>query len=186
VVDQLGTLGFIATDAAGGHWIVSCYHVLCRTDGSAFPDGEPVYQPLDGEPDALVARLSADRADPVVDCAAARVVDGVLTAAEIFGLGKPSIPGNPVAGMRVVKSGVATGITEGVIREVDGDRVTIAVPDGFPIQYELTHGGDSGALWMERDTRAPVALHTRGNDTGEELAFGVNILKIINTLGVFL
>lgn len=165
---------------------MSCYHVFCRTDDSPFPDGEPIYQPIDGEPDALVARVAADHADPVLDCAAARVVDGVATVLEIFGLGKTSVPIDPAVGMRVVKSGVATGITEGVIRGIAGDRVTIAVPDGFPSQYELTHGGDSGALWLERDTRAPVALHTRGNDTGEELAFGAPILRVLSSLRISL
>jgi hypothetical protein len=180
----LGTLGFIGTKNGDDRWIVSCYHVLCRSDETPFADRESIFQPVDGEPGSLVARLSIGCADSVLDCAAAKVLDEVETVGEILGLGRLGKPVDPIPGMQVIKSGIATGITEGTVRSVSDKRVIIAAPAGFPSNYELSGGGDSGAVWVQKNTLSAVALHTRGNDTGEEVAFAVPVRDVMQVLGL--
>jgi len=48
IVNKIGTIGCIATSNGHDRWLVSCYHVLGRIDFSAFNDGEPIFQPVDG------------------------------------------------------------------------------------------------------------------------------------------
>jgi hypothetical protein len=182
--NELGTLGFIGTSNGQDRWIVSAYHVLGRSDGSVFADGEPIYQPFRSAVSAPVALVSRARSDAVTDCAAAEIVNGVGATGEILGIGTVRAPIEPVVGMRVLKSGIETGVTEGVVRQVSGDRIVIAVPAGFPDKYDLSGRGDSGALWISRDAGAPVALHLAGNDTGEEIAFAVRIAKVLGVLGL--
>jgi hypothetical protein len=86
--------------------------------------------------------------------------------------------------MRVIKSGVATGITEGTVRTIIGTDVVIEIPPPFPAEYDLSEQGDSGALWVTRDTRAPVALHRSGNDTGQERATATPISAVLQTLNL--
>ena len=44
-IESAGDLGFIANDAAGAAWIVSCYHVLCEVDLKAYVTDDAVFQP---------------------------------------------------------------------------------------------------------------------------------------------
>ena len=182
IVETLGTIGLIATSNGQDAWIVSCYHVLCRPDASAFTEGEPIQQVIGDA--QTVARNSTERAAANLDCAAARISDGVPFVPEILGLGRLTSPAGPEVGMRVLKSGRKTGITEGKIVAVNGNDVTIEAPDGFPANYEVSEPGDSGAVWVARDTGAPVALHTRGNDTGKERAFAARLTTVLQTLGL--
>jgi hypothetical protein len=179
-----GTLGLIATSDGDDRWIVSCYHVLARSGGGGFAAGEPIFQPYRSPVSQPVAETVTGRADPGIDCMAARVFLGVETTSEIVGLGPLQAPIEPVRGMRVLKSGIETGVTEGVVRSVDGDRVVIAVPPGFPERYDLSGRGDSGAVWVLRESGAPVALHIAGNDTGQEIAFGRRMTRVLEVLGL--
>lgn len=182
-VDELGTLGVVWA-GVGAQWVLSCYHVLCARHGGTPVDGDPVFQPIDDTPQS-VARVNAMRSDAGLDCAAARLTPGIQAVeSEILGIGELAAPRPPVVGIRVMKSGAETGVTEGLISAVVGDRITIDVPPSFPGDYELTRGGDSGALWVTRDGRAPVALHVAGNDTGKERAFGISFLAVLATLGL--
>lgn len=186
---EQGTIGLIATADGQDRWLVSCYHVLCRSDGSAFGHDEPVYQPSGMNPAHSVARTVAGMGHfgVNVDCAAVRVtLPADQCTGEILGLGILAPPIDPAPGMRVMKSGAATGITEGVIRQVDQDLVTIEPLPGFGDQgerYELSKSGDSGAVWVERATVAPVALHFAGNGPGEpERARAMRINRVLALL----
>ena len=165
-VNQSGTIGLVATSNGTDRWIVSAYHVLCG-DRDDWTDGEPVYQPVDAEEGALVATLARDRARRDLDIAAAKVIAAVPTAGELLGL-RPLTPATrPVPNQRVVKSGLATGVTEGVVARMDGaGRVVVEVPKGFPPGYSLAEVGDSGAVWVSRQTGAPVAMHLGSTDAG--------------------
>lgn len=180
-VRTLGTLGLVATSDGTDRWLVTAHHVLAPAAGPPLRDGEPVFQPGEGA-GPFVAVTRADRADPDLDAAAARVIDGVEAVGEVLGLGPLAPVKDPVAGMRVVKSGVATGITEGVVEEVAGDRFRIRLAPGFPSKYELSEVSDSGALWLEQGTMAPVGLHRAGEDTGVETATGVPIRRVLEAL----
>jgi len=183
-VNSLGCIGLIATKDGQDRWIVSCYHVLCRPDGGQFSDGEPIYQPCDSGAGSEVARLCTSKVDRTLDCAAALIAPGIESVAEILGLGRLGAAQAPSLGMRVLKSGCATGITEGFISDISGNKVTIEAPGNFPKKYKLTEPGDSGSVWIERSTNSPVALHIRGNDTGKEFARAVNILTVLHALGL--
>lgn len=180
-VRTLGTLGLVATSDGRDRWLVTAHHVLGRTGGPPLQDGEPVFQPGEGA-GPFVAVTRADRADPALDVAAALVIDGVEAVGEVLGLGPLAPAKEPAAGMRVVKSGIATGITEGVVEQVVAERVRIRLPQGFPSKYELSDVSDSGAVWLEQATMAPVALHRAGEDTGLETATGVAIRRVLEAL----
>lgn len=182
-VNELGTVGLIARDATGRNWILSCYHVLCRRDMSAFADGEPIFQPIDGSSNR-VANLVAGMGDTTLDCAVARVDVGISVAREILELGTLELPAEPVVGMRLLKSGIETGVTEGQITQVNGDQVLIQRPTGFPNDYDLSRRGDSGAIWVNRDAGSPVALHTGSGGGGSETAFAVRISAVLSRFGL--
>jgi len=183
-VKHPGTLGFVAVDegAPAQRFIVSSYHVLVRLRREPGVQGEPIFQPSHQGPDSEVAFVELSRADAGLDCAAARVADSIQTSPCILGLGRPGPPLLAQVGMRVVKSGLATGITEGVVTEVNGGLVRLEPPKGFPEDYELSDAADSGALWLELETRAPVALHARGNPDGAEWAEGIAIHQVLRAL----
>jgi len=158
VVNEVGTLGFVAMGAAGGtrRWLVSCYHVLVGGPNCRPVPGETVLQSAtDPNP---VAHVDADRTDPDLDCAAAIIEPAAGWVAEILGLGPLGTPAAPVPGMRIIKSGATTGITEGIVESVNGDDLIIAHTPGFDPNYDLALDGDSGSLWLTRDGLSPVAL----------------------------
>ena len=176
-----GTIGLIAAKGAS-RYLVSCYHVLCRPDLTAFQKGEPIYLAADVNQAVPVARAEQGLAD--LDAAAALVVDGVEAFAGIIGLAPLAEPAEPEEGMTVVKVGHATGKTEGQICRVEADDVWIeplAGAAGGPI----SGGGDSGTVWVWKDTWAPVVLHTGTNDTGViPYARGLSLLRALDSLGL--
>ena len=177
-VGILGTLGLVATSTGADRWILSCYHVLGRANFGAFADQEPVMQ---GDLSTPVARVSVARADPVLDCVAALVDPGIAAVGEILGLPPVQPPIGPFTGMRVIKAGRETGVTEGTIQSVAGNAVVIGLTGGFPADYSASGIGDSGAVWVERGTGAPVALHQAGNPATRE-AFAFDIRAVLASL----
>lgn len=174
-VNEPGTLGFIATADGRDRWIVSCHHVLCGG-----PSSEAIYQPID-EPENIVAFTDPARSRADLDCAAARVADAVDAVPELLGIGTPTLPAAPEEGMLVIKSGAATGVTEGVITEVRAGRVEIE-PAGLPEEYQLSDAGDSGALWVVKGSLAPVALHQGGSARPRCFAYGIPVLDVLREL----
>lgn len=190
VVREVGTLGCLLTSDGQDRYLLSAYHVLGRSDLSAATDGEPIFQPTDRESSGPggavvpVARLSLAHTDPARDLAAARIDDGVPSVPEILGVGTLAGAADPQVGMRVLKSGIATGVTEGIVVRAAAGRVEIEVPPGFGSKYELSAQSDSGAVWVERDSRLAVALHVGGHDLGVERAFAVPFLEALASLGL--
>ena len=186
VVDEVGTLGFIAQSPRGGpeRWLVSCYHVLVGSPNTLPGEGETILQPS-AVADA-VAVIDPMHMDAGLDCAAAKVLYGITATAEILGIGCPGVPIDPVPGMRLLKSGATTGVTEGVVETVAGDDVTIAIPDGFDPNYELSGPGDSGSLWLARDTLQPVALHIRGMTGATRRCSAKRIVAVLAALDLVL
>ncbi len=178
-----GTLGFVATAGGGDRWLVSAYHVLVGKDRPAV-DGEGIFQPAVGGPAEPVATTDAARSDQALDVAAALVAPGVDVTPEILGLGAVAGTVDPAPGMRVVKSGIASGVTEGVVVEVEASRTVIETLAGYPSKYELSSVSDSGAAWLEQSTRRVAALHVAGNDAGTEVAIGVPVARVLAALGL--
>ncbi|MBN1513287.1 MAG: hypothetical protein JXB13_14825 [Phycisphaerae bacterium] len=177
----IGTLGLIAYDDSGT-WMVSNYHVLCRHDLSAFAEGEGVYQCFFQTGDDPVGRLVAGRASTQLDCAAARVEPGIAAEPWVLEFGAVTAFAAPEVGRRVIKSGLATGITEGIIREVSGDRVRIEPPASFPARYNLSDIGDSGSVWIDVETRSARVLHSLTRDGHTEAAFGYAMPAVMDAL----
>lgn len=174
--DRPGTLGAIATRNGADRFALSCYHVLCRPNGGSFADGEVILQSLSTKGGSAIGRVFASDTRPLLDVAAARVESGVPTYGRIIGLGPLDQPRIPAVGMHVLKAGCATGVTQGVVSAVNGDRVEIQRRPGFPSMYELSDFGDSGALWVEDSTGRPVAMHTGASPAQSAIAASINPL----------
>lgn len=181
-VNEPGTLGLIAQDAAGAAWIVSCYHVLCDVNLGAYVQDDPIYQPAAVVNGNQIAVTSKTMADAGLDCAAAKVMAGIQVSNSILEIGPVTGVVAATAGMRVVKSGGVSGITEGVVANVAGQMVTIRIDASFSQQYVLSEPGDSGALWVEQTTQRAVALH-RGLQTAREAA-AVPVQLVMDKLGL--
>lgn len=196
---KLGTLGGWATSDGADRWIISCYHVLARAQGTeptpavAGPD-EPIFQPAAGVgpgPVATTAGLralahrahdfAAARADPAHVCGAGYIgLDGVPT---------PMVTAAPRLGMWVIKSGSATGITRGRIVEqrTDGrfDPPMWVVEVDFDDEEtgdRLVAPGDSGAFWIDRETGAAIAMHT--GETMEQTSTAVVLKPLLERVGL--
>ena len=182
VVNQFGTLGFIGTSDGLDRWIVSCFHVLCRLEGP-MPAGvrERIYYSTDVSRATPIAVVDGSKADQALDCAAAITLSPNVSR-DILAIGALAAPGEPRLGMRVLKSGGATGVTEGVVTEIQADRCFVESP-GYPKRYELSEGGDSGALWVSASDNAPIGLHIAGNaDEGPARAVVIRIDRVLETL----
>jgi hypothetical protein len=169
-----GTIGLIATSNGTDRWILSCHHVLCTAN---FP--EQIVQPFG--PANVIATSDAVRSRADLDCAGARINDGIQVIAEVLGIGRLGDPVDPVVGMEIVKSGAATGVTEGTIRSITSGRVEIR-PSNLPDDYQLSDGGDSGAVWIEKNTFSPVVLHQ--GSTSEGFAIGRPIKEVLMALNL--
>lgn len=159
-VNEPGTLGYIASDDGGGLWIVGAYHVLCNSSLLPYTADEVIYQPAAVTPENRVAITRAARSDANLDCAAAQLEVGVTGLNYQLGIGTAAAPIAPAAGMRVVKSGAVSGVTEGIVISVTGTDVVIQIDPAYPTNFVLSEPGDSGAVWLEQQSRSPVALHT--------------------------
>jgi hypothetical protein len=178
LLNEPGTLGFLASAGDNGRWIVSCHHVLVKGSG----DGEKIFQPID-DPGQQVAVTDAARSRPDLDCAAALLLDSISAVADVLGLGPLGQPAVPVVGMQVVKSGAATGITEGTIVVLNNGRVEIE-PSGLPKDYRISDAGDSGAVWVAKGTLQPVALHQGGSAAPRRFAYGLDIQTVLAALNL--
>lgn len=181
-VNEPGTLGLIAADAAGANWIVSCYHVLCDSGLGPYMQDDVIYQPAAVANANQVAMTNKTKADAVLDCAAAKIQPGIAVSNEVLGIGPITGTSVGVIGMRVVKSGGTSGITEGVISNITMQAISIRIGPSFPLDYVLSEPGDSGSLWLEQTTQRAVALH-RGLDTPRE-AVAVPIQAVLNSLAL--
>ena len=172
-VSEPGTLGMIVV-SGGVPYLISAKHVLAKGRPGV---GDAVGQPAGTRTIATVERVS-DR----FDCACARLADGQLYALEILHIGVPAGPRDPAEGMRVLKAGAATGVTEGKITRVDGDEITIKPLADFPLDYQLSDVGDSGAVWVESESRAPVALHYSAQSGGASVAYALPLNTVLREL----
>jgi hypothetical protein len=168
--DRPGTLGAVLSGAGADRFALSCYHVLGRADGSRFAEGESVLQSLTAKGGSQIGQLFVANCAPALDVAAAKIDSGMASVGRVLGLGPLGKPSPPAAGMRVLKAGAFTGVTEGEVVRVQGDRIDIRRPAGYPPGYELCDFGDSGAVWVEQDSGSPVALHTGQAPNGDAVA----------------
>ncbi len=194
-----GTFGCLVQDrcAPCRVYVLSNNHVLANSNAAAA--GDPVLQPgrYDGGryPADLVARLerfvairfgSADRYN-LVDAALARPLDLRLTVGSTLGLGLPRGTAEAALGQDVVKTGRTTGTTTGRVSGIDA---TVAVGYGASgtayfrnqiITTNMSQGGDSGSLLLERAGRRAVGLLFAGSS---RVTIHNNIRNVLLALGV--
>ena len=177
--NEAGTLGTFLTSDGVDRWLLTCFHVLTRSDGTLVPTDRIVQPNLAA---GVIATLAGTMGDPVLDCAAVPLT--LPTSDEVLGIGRLMPATMPVVGMRVMKSGWKTGVSEGRIQVVNGTDVLIERLPGYPPEYLLAAAGDSGAVWVDATTLAPVALHRRETAVGAHLAVATNFAVVLNALNL--
>lgn len=152
------TLGLVLT-GGGRTWGLTALHAL--GDLSSNPNIE-VWQ---GPRQLLTYRIAlcrpADlRVSQAMDIAAFPLDTALDTRAEIAGLGPwRRTLRRPVADERVVKVASRSGIAAGRVRRVMGATVEIERLPGYPGDYDLAEGGDSGAVWFSHPAMEPLGVH---------------------------
>lgn len=177
-----GTLGFFLTDVGTAEtWLVSCYHVLCRPNGAPAPSAETIFQGGVAT-GSEVALTDVARSDLLLDVALAKTT--VPVSAWALGIGRIVGAQKAAVGMRVVKPGGTTGVTEGVIEVAQKDRITVAIPPPYPPDYDVCERGDSGSPWFEQSSGRIVAMHQAGSQFGPDKAFALPISRILDVTGL--
>ncbi len=205
---NFGTLGAIVYDKDDEifqyPFLLSCHHVICDavkkksvTNSNVFhpPFGSKTNDDKDIER-SLIGKMKRSGINTKLDCAVARINEGVKVDNHILGLGPIKGIRTPQLGRVVRKSGAKTGITWGIIdgmngtwklkstsREVYGSILHITPlgrVDGK--QFEISHRGDSGSLWLT-DNNDAVGLHFAGEmDRPLEYALALPIHDVMESL----
>ncbi|MBA4852655.1 hypothetical protein H1R81_19810 [Emticicia sp. BO119] len=184
IVKLAGTLGGIFTDLITGNLIgLTAAHNL--KSGQIGNTGDEVYQPsldplnvndfigtihsINTPLDAGTILLNTKR-----NLFQKEIVNG-NTPITIQGVIPPSL------GMQVFKVGCATGFTEGTI-----DDISPTTSETFTIKSInntiLSDFGDSGAIWIDRDSECAVGLHIQGNPITHKNALASSIHRIFSVL----
>jgi hypothetical protein len=133
--------------------------------------------------------------DQGIDAAVATLNDSRPWCNDQFDIGPIAGVASPTLDMQVVKSGRGSEITEGVVDGIEGE---------YPMEYgryrrkikhvyrivplreraEVSRGGDSGAWWLEKETKKAVALHFAGYNQ-PETALGMAMPHVLSALNVY-
>ncbi len=125
--------------------------------------------------------------DRALDAAAVRISNTIQTASGAIGLsGIARLPAAvPQEQTKVVKSGLATGVTHGfvdTVRTIDGVTRVEVVYDFDEGDAQFVAAGDSGAVWFDRQTGQPVAMHQGETNTGASSS--VAIIDLLNRMAL--
>lgn len=176
---QAGTLGMVLTSDGSDRWLLTSRHVIARANGSLM-SLDTVLQPDHAR--GSIGILGDVVSDQTLDCAAVKLT--VSASRLVLGLGELVAAKPPAVGMTVMKSGWKTGVSEGIVDQINGNEVIIRRRRDFPTGYLLTAVGDSGAVWVEAGTLAPVALHTRESAVGPHRAFATSLVAVLAALSL--
>jgi endonuclease G len=206
--DIHGTLGGIVRDRqTGAPMILSNWHVLYATRNAR--TGQPIYQPIlrSGKPQtAIVARATRERLSAPatgslsLDVAVAALTDARPERWENLQLEIGGVTGVARArlGTQVVKSGLTSGRTYGVVTGIEGfGKMTyqgnwlrlierIVTISRYPLDRStalVSMPGDSGAWWLDAATRQAIAVHYAGLRDGSR-AQGMDMQAVLDALEV--
>jgi hypothetical protein len=202
-----GTIGALARDRGqndnGPLYILSNNHVLANSNASQ--SGDVIFQPgpLDGGTPAENRVGQLTRFVPIkfgsgeeneVDCAIAEVSpDGVIR--DVCSIGPITDMVQPARDMAVWKHGRTTGLTRGVITDVDADiRVDYAeagvalfidtvVVRGLPPTTPFSDGGDSGSVILDRPQNRACGLLFAGASL-TDVTFANPIQRVLSLLDI--
>ncbi len=177
-----GTFGCLV-QKDGDLFILSNNHVLANSNEAELEDAILQPGPADGgmEAEDIIATLSefvpitfesddADIPDNLVDAAIAKPVNTDEVENEIFQIGTIAGVKEACFEMEVQKSGRTTGLTNGVIEQIDvTSRVNygpgrVAVFTDQVMAGSISQGGDSGSAVLDNDNNI-VGLLFAGSDT---------------------
>ena len=175
--NEAGTIGTFLTSNGVDRWLLTAFHVVARSNGTIVA-ADRIVQPTVTQ--GVIATLGTVVFDVGLDCAAISLAVPVVD--EVLGIGTLAPAVAPAAGMRVIKSGWKTGVSEGRIQAVAGNDVVIERLPGYPVEYLLAARGDSGAVWLDAATFAPVALHSQESAVGVHRAIAKDFTAVLGAL----
>lgn len=207
VAISAGTIGALVRDRGrtdnGRRYILSNNHVLANSN--AGQAGEGIFQPgpLDGAalPEHRVGELTrfvpikfGGGDDNKVDCAIAEVADDAILR-EICSIGPIGGTVRPARDMAVWKHGRTTGLTRGMITDVDADIrvdfreagvalfIDTVVVRGLPPTTPFSDAGDSGSIIVDRPRDRACALLFAGADAAD-VTFANPIQTVLSRLRI--
>lgn len=178
-----GTTSYLLTDGSDVY-TASNNHVYANVNQGQ--QGDTIIQPGDADGGSS-DQQSAELVDYVpiedgvtVDVAWAEPV--VEHTTDIIDIGAPQgQPRRAEVGETLTKSGRTTGVTEGVVNQIEasvdvnfGDAGTIRIED-LIVTEDMSDGGDSGSAVLGVDDNAPVGLLFAGSDTATAHCEAVNV-----------
>jgi hypothetical protein len=180
---EWGTLGAIFY--GGGQPVgLSNYHVLFGSSNNR-KKGDEIVQPFNNRfnPNNVVGKL--ENGDKDLDCAIFKINDlrdlnhGVLGVCDFI-----DVVDIPCIDDRVIKSGVGTCVTYGLIDGVSNDKSFVIVPLDDAAD-RICGPGDSGAIWLldGGDTHIALGLHHSGNTDGTK-AYAYSLSKVMKQLKI--
>lgn len=192
-----GTLGGKVVDRRGDQMLLSNWHVLAGRWWIG--NGAPISQPgrLDGGGTGyVVAYLARDAWRSRLDAAVATLAVGSRQLVnDQLEIGAVTGAATPAPRMRVTKSGRTTGVTWGIVSSILPGRM-ISYADGLPrtvrdiwaIEPELVGDrvsgrGDSGAMWLDADSRRAVGIHFAG-ESNPPRALAMGMPAVLDALAV--
>ena len=177
-----GTLGMIVMKRGSLQLMgLSNYHVMCRTP---LVRTDVISQP--GSPAAVDLLGPVVASDKTLDCAICAL--GTRPSSfDIYGVGAPTGSMRPRIGMKVVKSGLTTGVTWGRVDGVGSGSFSVVPDTSVPAGGEMSLPGDSGSIWMELATNVAVGLHYAGEGPTDpvERAMAKPIDAVLDKLEAF-
>jgi hypothetical protein len=201
-----GTIGAVVRDSGqednGRRFILSNNHVLANANAAALGDAILQPGPLDGGALAenrigalsRFARLDFTGRENTVDAAIAEITDGAASLA-ICSIGAVNGATRPARDLVVVKHGRTTGLTKGVITDVDADIrvdyeeagvalfINTIVIRGLPPTTPFSAGGDSGSLILDSQGRRACGLLFAGSRSAD-VTFANPIQSVLRRLRI--
>jgi len=175
-----GTLGMIVLSRRSLRPLaISNHHVMCRTPEVA---ADIVSQPGTARPADLLGPVFAS--DRALDCAVCSLGSRPWSF-DIYGIGGPTGTAEARIGMKVMKSGLSSGVTWGRIDGISSAGFTVVPDTAVPAAGEMSLPGDSGSIWMDYTNRA-IGLHFAGEGPTDpsERASVKHIHPVLNKLDV--
>ncbi|NUV58109.1 hypothetical protein G6W55_00125 [Streptomyces sp. CAI-85] len=183
IVFERGTLRPLALTA----WHVIVAEPAVSMDPVIQPDPKPPDTPL---PNAFLGRLL--RWDEPLDAAVCSIgqQDGTQArkiSTSLVGLPQPAAGSKaPVVGLKVIKSGLRTAVTRGIIDGTDGVEFSVIEDSDAPPSDGVLGGpGDSGSLWLDRQTHSAVGVLFKGEANPEFRIWAHSVPRICDKLNIF-